>query len=105
MNVTIWNFVKGLKRSLNIHSHIIGNETRDVAELECSLMVQWVVGSIPYGGLIERFLIPTSAPQQDVVYTTCLWDGAYKRPLAVNRKEWPMKFTLSCCLSGSLPHV
>ena len=32
-----------------------------------------------WGGPIELFLLPASAPQ--------LWDGAYKRTLAVNHKE------------------
>ena len=27
-----------------------------------SLLVQWVIRSIPHGGLIELFLIPASAP-------------------------------------------
>ena len=33
------------------------------ASEECLLIVQWVVGSILRGGLIELFLIPTSAPR------------------------------------------
>ena len=32
-----------------------------------------------WGGPIELFLVPASAP--------CLWDDAYKRTLAANRKE------------------
>ena len=32
-----------------------------------------------WGGPIELFLVPASAPR--------LWDGAYKRTLAANRKE------------------
>ena len=44
-----------------------------------------------WGGLIELFLVPTSAPrlvQQRPWYVqSYLWDGAYKRTLAVNRKE------------------
>ena len=42
-----------------------------------------------WGGPIELFLVPASAPQQ--VYQrpwyvlSCLLDGAYKRTLAVNR--------------------
>ena len=40
------------------------NKDRDVAPwLDHSLMVQWVIGSIPHGGPIELFLIPASAPQ------------------------------------------
>ena len=39
-----------------------------------------------WGGAIELFLVPASAPR--LVYVlSCLWDGAYKRTLAVNRKE------------------
>ena len=37
-----------------------------------------------WGGPIELFLIPASAPQ---LVLSCLWDGAYKRTLAVDRKE------------------
>ena len=44
-----------------------------------------------WGGPIELFLVPTSAPrlvQQRPWYVqSCLWDGAYKIILAVNRKE------------------
>ena len=44
-----------------------------------------------WGGPIELFLIPASAPrlvQQRPWYVlSCQWDGAYKRTLAVNRKE------------------
>ena len=29
--------------------------------VERPLMVQWVIGSIPHGGLIELFLVPVSA--------------------------------------------
>ena len=43
------------------------------------------------GGPIELFLVPASAPRlmyQRAWYVLfCLWDGAYKRNLAVNRKE------------------
>ena len=42
-------------------------------------------------GPIELFLIPASAPrlvEHRLWYVlSCLWDGAYKRTLAVNRKE------------------
>ena len=39
-----------------------------------------------WGGPIELFLVPASAPR--LVYAlSCLWDGAYKRTLAANRKE------------------
>ena len=31
--------------------------------VECLLMVSWDVGSIPAGGTIELFLVPTSASQ------------------------------------------
>ena len=54
-------------------------------------MVRWVVGSILHGGPIELFLVPASAPrlvQQRPWYVlSCLWDGAYKGTLDVNRKE------------------
>ena len=37
-----------------------------------------------WGGPIELFLVPASAPRLWYVLS-CLWDGAYKRTLAVNR--------------------
>ena len=44
-----------------------------------------------WGGPIELFLVPASDPwlvQQRPWYVlSCLWDGAYKITLAVNRKE------------------
>ena len=48
-------------------------------------MVLWVVGSIPHGGPIELFLVPASASLLWYVLS-CLWDDAYKRSLAANRK-------------------
>ena len=43
------------------------------------------------GGRIELFLVPASAPrlvkQRPWYVLSCLRDGAYKRTLAVNRKE------------------
>ena len=58
------------------------------------LGARWVDGSILHGGPIEPFLVPHSAPrlvQQRPWYVlTCMWDDAYKRTLAVNRKEYPM---------------
>ena len=47
-----------------------------------------------WGGPIELFLVPASVPrlvqQRPWYVVSCLWDGAYKRTLAVNRKEYPM---------------
>ena len=44
-----------------------------------------------WGGPIELFLVPASAPplvyQRQWYVLSCLWEGAYKRTLAVNRKE------------------
>ena len=44
-----------------------------------------------WGGPIELFLVPASAPrlvQQRPWYVlSCLWNDAYKRTLAANRKE------------------
>ena len=57
-------------------------------------MERLVVGSILHGEPIELFHVPASAPQ--LVYHRpwyvlyCLWDGAYKTPLAENRNEYPM---------------
>ena len=59
-----------------------------------SLVVRWVVGSILHGGPIALFLVPSSAlrlvQQRSWYVLSCLWDGAYKRTLAANRKEYPM---------------
>ena len=47
-----------------------------------------VVGSIPHDGPTELCLVPTCAPRQLPWYAlSCLWDDAYKRTLAANRKE------------------
>ena len=54
--------------------------------VEHLLMVWWVIGSIPHGGLIELFLIQASAPQLMHVLS-CLWDGIYKRSLAAIQKK------------------
>ena len=57
-------------------------------------MVQWVVGSILHGGPIDLFLVPASAPrlvyQRPWYVLSRLWDGAYKRTLAADWKEYPM---------------
>ena len=52
-------------------------------EVECSLMVRWVVGSIPHGGPSA----PRLVHQRPWYVLFCLWDDAYKRFLAANRKE------------------
>ena len=54
-------------------------------------MLRWVVGSILHSGPIELFLVPAHAQrlvQQWQWYVlSCLWDDAYKRTFAANRKE------------------
>ena len=44
-----------------------------------------------WGGPIDLLLFPASAPrlvyQRPCYVLFCLWDGAYKRTLAVNRRE------------------
>ena len=57
------------------------------SEVERSLMVRWVVGSIDrsWGTPIELFLVPRLVQQRLWCVLSCLWDGAYKRTLAVNR--------------------
>ena len=53
------------------------------SEVERSLMVRWVVGSILHRvDPLSYFSLTASAPR--LVYQR-LWDGAYKRTLAVNR--------------------
>ena len=59
---------------------------RDVAPLyERSLMVRWIIHGV------ELFLVPakcfTTGVTNPWYVQSCLWDGAYKRTLAVNRKE------------------
>ena len=44
-------------------------------------MVQWGIESIPPGGPVELFFIPSSAPQ--------LVCGSYRRCFAANRKRVP----------------
>ena len=54
------------------------------------LFAHGVVGSILHGGSIKLFLVPASASRQRPWYVlSCLWDGAYKIPLAGNPKEYP----------------
>ena len=55
-------------------------------------MMQWVIGSILHGGPIKLFLVLASALR--LVYhgvswcmLSCLWDNAYKRTVAANRKK------------------
>ena len=52
-------------------------------------MVRLFVGSILHGGPIELFLVPARVTKA-VVCGTCLWDDAYKRTLAANRKKYLM---------------
>ena len=43
-----------------------------------------------WGGPVELFLVPAGAPRLVVkrwYVLSCLWDDAYKRTLAANRKE------------------
>ena len=51
-------------------------------------MVQWVVRLILHGGPIELFLVPVNdLCNKGHSMLSCLWDDAYKRTLAANRKE------------------
>ena len=60
-----------------------------------------------WGGPIELFLVPASllrmVQQRPWYVLSCLWDGAYKRTLAVNRHVAAADF-LSQYLSGTLPY-
>ena len=65
---------------------------------------------ILHGGPIELFLVPASAPrlvyQRPWYVLSCLWDDAYKRTLAFNRKRVAHVVAagfLSCYLCGTLP--
>ena len=47
---------EGSTRTLLPQSYILF-----LSMVECPLMVQWVIGSIPHGGSIELFIVPSSA--------------------------------------------
>ena len=70
-------------------------------------MVRWVVGWILHGEPIGLFLVPASAPQRQWYVLSCLWDDAYKRTLAANRRVAYVAAAgfLYHYLSGSLPYV
>ena len=73
--------------TIRLHALYLGSGRS--SEVERSLMVRWVVGSILYGvDQLSYFLF------QPVLHDWCnkgcgmcypVWDGAYKRTLAVNR--------------------
>ena len=58
--------------------------------VECPLMVQWVIRSIPDGGPFQLFLVPASAlqlvQQRPLYVASCLWDGHIKDPLLLIKK-------------------
>ena len=62
-----------------------------IFEVERSLMVRWVVGSILHGMDPLRYfsfqpvLHDWCNKGRGMYVLSCLWDGAYKRTLAVNR--------------------
>ena len=73
------------------------SETEDVG-VRCSSVVRaFAHGAMgrrinpSWGGPIELFLVPASAPQQvkqRLWYVlSCLWDDTYKRTLAASQKE------------------
>ena len=75
-------------------------------------MVRWVVGSILHSGPIDLFLVPASATrlvyQRPWYALSCLWDNAYKRTFAANRKRVAYVAVagfLSRYLNGPLPCV
>ena len=60
--------------------------------VEHPLMVQWV-RSILHDGPFELYVFPASTPQLGLWYVlSCLLEEAYKRSLAANQKEYPMKW-------------
>ena len=73
-------------------------------------MVQWVIGSIPYGGPIELFLPASASITKAVVTGMCYpFCGTVhiKEPLLLIRKSSPYsgnsRFPL--CLNGPLQHI
>ena len=83
------------------YSHVLATQAIDTNSLSgarCSFVVRaFAHGAMgrridpSWGGSIKLFLVPGSAPrlvkQRPWYVLSCLWDGAYKRTLAVNRKQ------------------
>ena len=56
------------------------------SEVDRSLMVRWVVGSILHGvDPLSYFSFQPVLHDWPWYVLSCLWDGAYKRTLAINR--------------------
>ena len=72
----------------------------------CVRVCVCVSNMIYISSFIELFLVSTSAPRLVLqrYVLSCLWDGAYKRPLVAKRKEATEGF-LSLYLSSPLPYV
>ena len=66
-NTYIYTVIKTTMTSLLVSSlmmlHCRHRRAGRSSEVERSLMVRWVIGSILHGGPIELFLIPASAPR------------------------------------------
>ena len=59
-----------------------------ISEVERSLMVRWVVGSILHGvDPLSYFSFQPVLHDWCNKGLSCLWDGAYKRTLAVNWRQ------------------
>ena len=50
-------------------------------------MHAWTYIDPSLGGPMKLFLVPASDPQRPWYVVFCLWDGVYKRTLAVNRRD------------------
>ena len=50
-------------------------------------MHAWTYIDPSLGGPMELFLVPASDLQRPWYVVFCLWDGVYKRTLAVNRRD------------------
>ena len=81
------------ERDTYMHTHkiIVVNKTRQY-NIQISDKIIFVSDNVlqpvlqsSWGGPIELFLVAASAPQRLWYVLSCLWDGAYKRTLAVNR--------------------
>ena len=87
--------------SLQDQAALLLQHERDIAPLECPLVVRWVIGSIPHDGPIELFhrcivhtdLVPASSPRlvnksRSLCYHVCGMVHI-KEPLLLIRKSSP----------------
>ena len=75
-NLTISDCISKNRTVICLRFCCLNYGARPISVIECSIMVQWVVGLIPHGGVIKCFFIPTSAAWLVYIYyTVCLLDS------------------------------